>query len=347
VHITCNSQHLGAELRLLNKIVPAKPAIQILGHLLLRAEMDFKLYATDLEVGLLTPCRARINEPGAVALPAAKLLQLVEQFPDAEVTIHNDKITCGTFTSKMQAISADQFPTPAEVSGPTLQLNGPALRQMILRTRYVISESGSKYVLRGALLSLTAAGAAMAATDGKRLALATMQYAGDDHQLIIPTATLDMLGSQNGDVTLTLGDNHLFFEADGRLLISGMLDSKFPSYARIIPRDNPHTLTVERSALSAALRRILIVAELNCAVYCQLAENQLTLKTSSVEVGNADETVRISYIGPPMTLCVNGRYLLDFLEVAQTVTIMLKDPDSAMLLTDGVDHLAVVMTMRA
>jgi DNA polymerase-3 subunit beta len=355
VNITINSQLLAAELRLLSKIVPAKPAIAILSHALLRADDSLHLYATDLEVGLSTSCDARVSVPGTAAVPVAKLLSLVEQFTDGDVTIALDKshviVKCSSFTSRLQTLSAHDFPEPKAVEGTSRTLDATALRQLIARTRYAVSAANSKYVLKGSLLTLSGPVAVMAATDSKRLALASTSRIGPDARVIIPAKTLDVLAGQadEGDIELTIGSRHLFFAVGGRLLTSRTIDGEFPKYERVIPRDNDKIVTADRNVLAAALRRVGLVSEESGAVYLDVAPGTIGLSARSYGIGSADETVEVAYDGLPLRVCVNGGYILDFLNAASEpmVTLALKDTKGAMLLTDSSDHVAVIMLMSA
>jgi len=226
------------------------------------------------------------------------------------------------------------------------------LAALIAKTRYAVSATAAKYVLQGALLTLNEVGAAMAATDGKRLALATMTRGqGDNHRVIIPMKMLDLLAGQLGtaDVEMSEGSNHMFFLVDGRLLTSRKMDGEFPAYDRVVPRGNDKRVVVERAALAAALRRIVLVADSNQAVYLAVDAGRLELNTASAEVGSADEQMPAEYDGPPLKVCVNGRYVLDYLEAAtqERFTMALKDESGAMLLTEGNDdHVGVIMLMR-
>ncbi len=355
MHITVNSQRLATELRLLNKIVPTKPAIAILSHVLLTANDALRFYATDLEIGLTTSCHATIDAPGSVALPVARLLQLVEQFPDNDVRIALESgkvvVTCGVFTSRLQTMPIADFPIAPDVQGVSSTFDAAVVRRLITQTRYAVPTSSSKYILQGALLVMKDQSVAMVATDSKRLALATAHAeAGSDQRLIIPAKTLDILAGQNDDgpLELTVGDKHLFFTTNGRIVTSRTIDGEFPAYARIIPRDNEHVLTVDRNALTAMLRRVLVVAEDNRAIYMTISPDVLELSSVSMLIGSAQEAMPVEYNGPPLKVCVNGEYVRDFLDVASqsTITIALKDANSAMLLTDSDDHLAVIMLMR-
>ena len=88
MNVTVNSQVLAQELRIINKIVPTKPALPILMNVLLRAEDDrLHFYGTDQEIGIRTSCAADITDYGTVTLPAKRLLDMVEQLPDGDVEL--------------------------------------------------------------------------------------------------------------------------------------------------------------------------------------------------------------------------------------------------------------------
>jgi DNA polymerase-3 subunit beta len=345
MNITCNATALAAELRLLTKIAPTKPSIPILSHVLLRAEDQLYLSATDLEVALSTSCSATIHEAGDVALPAHTLLSILEQLPDGDVNIANGQITSGGFRSKISALPTVDFPPLPAAEGEATPL--PALQRLIERVSYAISEKAQKYVMDGALLSLTGNVIAMVATDAKRLSIATAsRMPGPDYEVILPSKTLDMLAAQTGEVAFSRSDRHLFFQYGKRLLISRMLDGKFPNYQRIIPKSNDQTVTVDRAGLAAVLRRVGLVAE---SVYLTFSTNELALTSRSAEIGDADETIAVRYNGPTIKLCVNWKFVLDFLEraVEPSVTIAIKDSKSPLLMTDGADFINVVMVMQS
>lgn len=352
--LTVNSQALATELRLINKIVPTKPAIAILSHALLRVDDKLNLYATDLEVGLSTDCVARVQVPGTTVLPVAKFLAIVEQFPDADVELTLDKhqviVRCGAFTSRLSVPSTKDFPEPPVVEGTSSVLDAAALGVLMARTRYAVTANGSKFVLKGALLTLSGSVAAMVATDSKRLAIATMSRTGVDQRVIVPAKTLDVLAGHvgSGDVEVTVGPRHLFFSVGGRLLTSRTIDGVYPKYERIIPRDNDKSILIDRSLLASALRRVVLAADANGAVLFSVTPGNVELSSSSAEVGSANEAVRVEYDGPPLKVIANGGYVLDFLAAAsgQIVTMALKDANSPALLTDGDSHVAVIMLMR-
>lgn len=348
MNITVNSQLLAAELRLLNKITPSKPTLPVMAYVRFHADERLHLEATDLEVGLQTSCPAAVHTTGTVILPAKKLFDLVDQFPDLDVTIEEKNkqvvVSSGSFRSRLQTLPVEEFhPLPYGEGEPSTVYG---LSTLINRTQFAIAEKSSKYVLDGALLSLDGV-AAMVATDSKRLSVATAPYSGPPLQEIIPSKTLDILREFEGPIACLSTDHHLFFTAGLRTLVSRKLDGQFPGYDRIIPKGHTSRFTVGRSRLAAALRRVGVVSETNFASVFQCEGSTLTVTSQSAEVGDAIEQMPISYEGPTLRVCVNWRFVLDFLEAAQgeSVTVELTDDKLPMLLTDG-DFLNVVMLMR-
>lgn len=355
MNITVNTQTLATEIRLLNKIAPAKAALPVLTHILLRAEDQLYLAATDLQISLTTSCQAQINEVGLVALPAKKLLELLDQLPDADMTIATDKhhvrIACGSFKSRLQAWPAADFPTIPEVAGEAAVLPARSLRMMVERVVYAISDKTGKYVLNGALLSLLDEVFAMVSTDGRRLSIATASCdKSPSLSAVIPKKTLEALvGHCDGgkEVAFSFTDKHLFFQVGKRLLVSAMIADAFPKYERIIPRNTDKRATIDRVQLIAALKRVGSVSDENEAIVFNFAQGLLHLTTSSAGIGDADEDINISYDGDDSRFVLNASHVTDFLEHATqpSVTIDMKT-DAPTLFTDGPDFINVVMGMR-
>lgn len=354
--VTINSQVLARELKLLDKIVTGKPAMPMLANVLLQTDGDqLNLAATDLEVAMTTSCSSWNQMQGRITIHAKRLLQIVDQLPNADVRLVGDatslQLTSGNFRTKLQTMSADDFPDLAQVQGTTVTFPAQSFRLMIDRTRFAVSAKGEKRELAGALMVLTEDGkATMVATDGKRLALSTLKVTGAPVSALLPIKTLDVLASldHQGDLELTSSERHLFFKMGDRVLTSRTIDGKFPAYERVIPRNNDKIVQVGRSAMAAALRRVGLISEESQAVSLNFANDLLTIESRAAQIGEADETVAANYQGDPISVVVNWQYVLDFLEAAssQTIEVNLKDSVSPVLMADGDDYLNVIMVIK-
>jgi len=179
----------------------------------------------------------------------------------------------------------------------------------------------------------------------------------EENKAILPKKTLGELGrlltEGDGDVAYVRGENHLFFEVGGRLLISRMIDGQFPAYERVIPKGNDKRIEFERDRLTNAVKRVALLSnERSRAVKIQLDKGKVDVTSSSPDLGEAKETLPIDYDGAPMQICFNAQYVLDFLSAVSTdvVSLELKDEVSQAVMkpvgADGYDYTYVIMPMR-
>jgi DNA polymerase-3 subunit beta len=358
------------ELQLFQGIVERKNTIPILANVLIEAEGDtVRMAATDLEVGLRSTCEASVQKSGSLTLPAKKLYEIIKELPDnTDVHIEEDrngvKVAAERFDSRMQTMARDDFPTLPESKGGMDALNRDQLRQMIARTQFAITGEDTRYYLNGALFIIRADSMSLVATDGHRLALVTMprdkgkgRKADEETRVILPRKTLSELAKLvtegEGDVSFEKGENHLFFDVGGRLLISRMIDGQFPAFERVVPKGNDKRVEFDRDRLTRAVRRVALLSnERSRAVRFQIDTGKVEITSSSPEFGEAHELIMVDYPGPSMQICFNAHYVLDFLNVVETETVVLefKDEMSQAVMkpvgAEGYEYTYVIMPMR-
>jgi DNA polymerase-3 subunit beta len=357
------------ELQLFQGIVERKNTIPILANVLMEANgEEVKLLATDLEVGLRSRCAASVARSGALTLPAKKLFEIVKALPETDVRIEEDrsgvKIAADRFDSRMQTLPREDFPTLPESSGTaSATLPREVLKQMVAKTQFAITGEDTRYFLNGALFILRPESMSLVATDGHRLALVTVPREGqpgdaEDVRVILPRKTLLELGrllaeGGDGDIQYERGENHLFFGVGDRLLISRMIDGQFPSFERVIPKNNDKTVEFDRDRLTSAVKRVALLSnERSRAVKFQIDKGKVEIASSSPEFGEAKEVLMVDYAAAPVTICFNAQYVLDFLGVVETDSVQLefKDEMSQAVMkpigAEGYDYTYVIMPMR-
>jgi DNA polymerase-3 subunit beta len=359
------------ELQLFQSIVERKNTIPILANVLLETDgNEVKLLATDLEVGLRSKCGASVAKGGALTLPAKKLYEIIKALPETDVRIEEDKggvkVAAERFDSRMQTLPREDFPTLPEASGTGgASLPGSVMRRMVEKTQFAITGEDTRYFLNGALFILRPDSMSLVSTDGHRLALITVPReapkgkgkSDEELRVILPRKTLLELGrllaEGDGDVQYERGENHLFFDVGGRLLISRMIDGQFPAFERVIPKSNDKRVEFDRDRLTSAVRRVALLSnERSRAVKFQIDNGKVEIASSSPEFGEAREALMVDYTGAPVTICFNAQYVLDFLGVAETDTVSLdfKDEMSQAVLkpvgSEGYDYTYVIMPMR-
>jgi len=159
----------------------------------------------------------------------------------------------------------------------------------------------------------------------------------------------------DGDVEVRYehGENHLFFHVGDRLLISRKIDGQFPAYERVIPKGNDKRVEFERDRLTNAIKRVALLSnERSRAVKLAIDKGKVEVTSSSPEFGEAREQLSVEYAGPPLQICFNAQYVLDFVNVVETdgVALELKDEVSQAVMrpigAEGYDYTYVIMPMR-
>ena len=369
------------ELQLLQGIVERKNTIPILANVLIEAEdgaSEVRLAATDLEVGLRSRCAATVVKGGSVTLPARKLYEIVRALPDAEIRISEPttgtvNVTAERFNSRIQTLPREDFPSMPDAGGATTaHLASAPLAEMIAKTQFAITGEDTRFFLNGALFLLSSSSMSLVATDGHRLALASAASqraengaeggAGGDEEeqsrVILPRKTLSelarLLGEDSADeVAYEQGENHLFFDLGTRQLISRTIDAQFPAHERVLPKGNDKRVEFDRDRLVGTLKRVALLSnERSRAVKFQIDAGGVEISSSSPDVGEASEVLAVDYEGPQTEICFNAQYVLDFLGVvdSDSVVIDFKNEVSQAVLspmsTEGCEYTYVIMPMR-
>ena len=359
------------ELQLFQGIVERKNTIPILANVLLEADgNEVRMLATDLEVALRSRCAASVAKGGSLTLPAKKLYEIVKALPETDIRIEQQakgvvKVAADRFDSRMQTLPREDFPSLPDSSGGNMAvLPRAALREMVAKTQFAITGEDTRYFLNGALFVLEPGAMNLVATDGHRLALVTVKRDGvkkekaiEEIRAILPKKTLWELGrlltDGDGDVRYERGENHLFFQVDGRVLISRVIDGQFPAHGRVIPTTNDKRIEFERERLASAIKRVALLSnERSRAVRFHMGSDLVEVASSSPDVGEAKEALIVDYGGTATQICFNAQYVLDFLSAVETDTVALefKDEMSQAVMrpvgAEAYEYTYVIMPMR-
>ena len=369
MELVVSKHNLLRELQLFQGIVERKNTIPILANVLMEAKgEEVRFLATDLEVALRSKCTAAVSKSGSLTLPAKKFYEIIKSLPETDIRIAEDKggvkVAADRFDSRMQTLPREDFPTLPEASAsPTATLPRAAIKEMVSKTQFAITGEDTRYFLNGALFVLRPDAMSLVATDGHRLALVTVtrdartKKETDEIKAILPKKTLGelarLLAEGDDDIRYERGENHLFFDVGGRLLISRMIDGQFPAYERVIPRGNDKHIEYERDRLTNAVKRVALLSnERSRAVKFQIEKDKVDVTSSSPDLGEARETLPVDYSGSAMQICFNAQYVLDFLSAVTTdvVALDLKDEVSQAVMkpvgAEGYEYTYVIMPMR-
>ena len=364
-----SKQNLQKELSYVQGVVEKKNTIPVLSNILIESvgEGTIRLTGTDLDVTIRCDMDADdIKTPGSICVQARKLFEIARLLPDAPVTFKKEAndwvtVTCDKSRFKMVGVAREAFPeVPSFKSAPT-KLSAGVIKAFIDRTIFAITQEESRYTLSGAKFMLDDKGARMVTTDGHRLAYVekkdVSKNGNDAIDTLIPRKTLAELtkltAGYDGDISLGMDGNHIFFEVGPRLLISRMLYGQFPNYEMVMPKGNDKSVQFDSGLLNQAIRRVALMAdERSHAIRFHLEPNQLVITSQNAEEGEASENIQTEYAGDETDIGFNAQYLQDFLNVIgdSAVKFEFKDGNSQAQLRpaeDGdYDYKYIVMPMR-
>ncbi len=347
--LTLNRNALLEELQLIHGVVERRTTFPILANILLTAEGDrLHLAATDLDVTLLASCAAAVRAEGKATINGRVFYDMVRSLPSESLDLtfadNRIEIRSGTYRSQVASPNPEDFPTLPEVPGAQgLSIDLALLQELIDLTSFAVSTEEGQFQFNAALLNLASDKVEMVATDGHRLAYATAPHEVGTvpfPQQLLPRKVLSQLRRLSPPTGTPLfvsrGENHLAFRIGERVLLSRILEARFPQYERVLVRDNPNRARADRGEVLAALRRVaLLASERTHGVQLQLDEDHLSLSSVGFDLGQAAETVGCRYQGQSLKVLVNAQYVLDFLNVLEVdeVEFQFRDAEGPVVLT--------------
>jgi len=348
-------------------IVERKTTMPILANVLVNAgKSGVSVTAFDLDVGVVSEHGAEVTKPGAVTISAKYLFDIVQNLPEAHVTLKKlpnnyVEISSGSAHFKIVGMAPEEYPRlPKEENASLAKINGNVLLEMIKKTSFAISTDETRYILNGVFFEPREGGKLrMVATDGHRLSLCERALNADfklKSGVIIPRKGLFELKrvleeAPDAECQLGFADSSALFKKPGLSMVMRLIDGQFPEYQRVIPKEGEKQLVVKKTRLLDGLRRIaLLSADKSYAVKIKLSPDQLRITSQNPDLGEAKDDVEVSYRGAELNIGFNARYLIDVLSVMESDDVQLELGDEH---SPGVMHapddraaMAVVMPMR-
>lgn len=346
-----SSSTLLKHLTTISGVVPSNPIVPILDNFLFEiAPEKLTVYASDLQISMITELPIESKEKGSIAVPAKFLIDTLKNLPEQPVTFTIDPDTYSIELSsdngryKLAGENATDFPKIQQVkNGYKADLSTDILNAAINYTLFATSNDDLKPAMTGVYLNLGATNTTFVATDGHRL----VRYrrvdivSEDSNAIIIPRKAVSLLKSslpsENTTVKLEFTPDNAFFSFGNVQLICRLIDERFPDYENAIPLDNPNKLLIDRIELINCLRRI--------SIYANKTTNQVRLKISGSELqvsaedldfsNEANERLACEYTGEDIEIGFNAKFLLEMIGnmTGVRVQIAMSAPNRAGILT--------------
>src|SRR5213592_3410284 len=324
---TCSRDDLLRGLGIVSRGVSTRTTVQILAGILLDAsEGKLSLAATDMELSLRTAVEAKIESEGSVVVPGRLLLDIARLLPESEVSLEHRleeavvEVRCGSASYRLHTYNAEDFPRLPETEGIDLhEIDRETLLKTVARVSRSASRDESRPVLTGVLVRFEPGKLVMAATDSYRLSVkeTPLEGAVPELEAIVPAralAELARIGQGAEQIELGVQENQVVFGIDGVWLTTRRIDGQFPNYRQLIPESFDHEVPLPREEVLDVVRRIAVMAQRNSPLRLRFAEGELTVSARTQDVGEAQESLPVSFTGEPLEIGFNAEFLRDGIE---------------------------------
>jgi DNA polymerase-3 subunit beta len=354
-------------LQAVSGIIERRHTMPILSNVLLQRDGEKTAFvATDIEIEITAGVGFETTtDSKGVTVGARKLLDILRALPEgAEISLSAvDKrlqVKSGKSRFNLQTLPPEDFPRLKPPEGESLRIELPqkVLKDLFSLVQYAMAQQDIRYYLNGLLMLIDAGELRLVATDGHRLALATHAVAAKDigkQEVILPRKTIlelsRLLADSDEPVAIELSANQARFAFGDIVLVSKLVDGKFPDYQRVIPAQQPKHLQLARGTLQQALQRAsILTSDKFRGVRWVLTSGSLKISCSNTEQEEAQEELDVGYSGEALDIGFNVSYLLDVLNNldVEEIECALGDANSSALFTlpGRSDFKYVVMPMR-
>ena len=354
-------------LQKLSKATPTRSTLPILSCVLIDVDSEkTTLRSTDLEITIQVEIPSSFEKKGSAALPLKTLLEITNELPDVRLTIivdENYKTTIETEGGKynLMAKPPEEFPaTPSQSHKRTININGIILKEIIESTLFAVSQDELKPALTGVLFKFSEDSFTAVSTDGHRL----VKHERKDfltektkEEIIIPKKFLSFLSTQLSDknISLVIGESFITAQLQKDVIITKVIDEKFPDYDSVIPKENNKTFLIDKKDLLGAIRRVSIFSNKSThQVALSLKTDKSFVTTEDPEKSSrAKEQIVGEFKGEEIIIGYNSEYLKDIVShvFGDNVEIKLNNSVSAALFEENpkrekVKNLMLLMPIR-
>ncbi len=364
--ITIDKSDLQNALQKLTKISPTRTTLPILNSILLQTGNNFvELRGTDLEISMKIKVPANITKDGVLAIPLKKLTDITNEIPEGDINIkltENNQIELTNEFGKYTLMGnvPEEFPSWSDIGdSEKLTIDSDILDKIITNTIYAVSKDEIKPALQGVLFHTEKDTLRVVSTDGAKLVKVSYKKPGNtiDGNVIIPTKFLSVLRNHLDTdlINIMIGKNHVMVSTEQIDLSTRIINQKYPDYESVIPTENDKNVTIEKSSLLAAVRRVSIFSNRSTnQISLQFNNNLATVFTQDPEnVSTGTETVNCSYSGEEFTIGFNAEFLKETLSHIEEgeVELSMKSPISASIFKNvgdekKIDMISLLMPIR-
>jgi DNA polymerase-3 subunit beta len=349
MRISCLQENLARGLNIVSRAVaPRTATLPVLTHVLLATDNGrLKIAATNLELGVSCWIGAKIEDEGAITVPARTFSDLVALLPadkvdlDLNIRTQSLRVQAGKTDNNIKGIDAQEFPIiPTFNAGAAAFVDPAVLKKMIAQVQFAAATDESRPTLTGVLTKLDGDTITMAATDGFRLSVRSgklKEPVSEARTILIPAKALAevarVMGDQEEPVAVSVTPSHgqVLFHMSNVDVVAQLIDQKFPDYDPIIPKKHDTRTVMNTADMLKACRQAGIFARdsldtVRIAIKPgeELEPGKVTVTARADETGDNQSELEATVNGDGLEIGFNVKYLIDALAAVDTPQIALE-----------------------
>jgi DNA polymerase-3 subunit beta len=335
IRIMCSRAKLVEMVSLVSRAVSSRTAVQVLAGILIKVEQGrLALAATDMEIAITTSFDVEVESEGESVVPGRVFVEAVRSLPVSvdEVALEHlvgsrmVELRCGSASYRLNVSTTEDFPRLPRVDlEKVFKVDRASFLDAAGRVARAASRDESRPVLTGLLIQFEPSDKkaerklTMAATDSYRLAVRETELTGEIPELaaIVPAraiAELARLPATGDELELAIQDNHAIFVVGPTTLSTRRIDGQFPNHRQLLPESFTHTIKLPRLELLDVVRRVAVMAQRTSPVRLRFEKGVLTVSAQTQDVGEASETIPVSFSGEPFEIGFNAEFLREGIE---------------------------------
>ena len=364
-----NQEDLQKALNYCQGIIEKRSTLPILSNVLIDASNSkLKIIATDLDVIFIHELKdIDIKEEGTTTTTSSIMYDIIRKFSSGKkinFTLNNEsKLQLESEKSifNLNCISASEFPiTEENFNSNQFSINSKILLKLLNKCKFSVSNDETRHYLSGIFfhqtqnddkIFLTAA-----ATDSHRMSISKVRLKEkiNFEPIILPKKTIfqlcSLLEDFEGDVRISNIKSKIKFELKESILISKLIDGKFPNYVQVIPKNNQKKLEVGAKLFLNSVDRVASVSlDKKDGVKFSMSKDKLDLSVNNTNNGDGKETLNVKF-DHELDISFNSKYLIDVAAQldGDKIEIFFNDMGSPALIKDpsDFDSIFVVMPMK-
>ena len=364
-----NQQDLQQALSYCQGVIEKRSTLEILSNILLDAQNSkLTLTATDLDLIFIHQIKdVEILEEGKTTTKSSVMHDIVRKCSSGKkINLNLTDVSKLHLESEksifnLNCISSSEFPvTDENFNDKEFSVKSKELLKLINKCKFSISNDETRHYLSGIYLHQTEVEdknyLTAVATDSHRMSISKMKLKNkiDFDSVILPKKTIfqlcSLLENYDGDVKISNIKSKIKFELHNSILISKLIDGKFPNYIQVIPKNNIKKLEVDLKLFLNSVDRVASVSlDKKDGVKFILNKDTLNLSVNNSNSGDGKETLMIKF-DHDLEISFNSRYLLDVASQidGEKIELFFNDSGSPVLIKDpgDFDSIYVVMPMK-